>query len=215
MRMTTDYEGFGEVHGLREWARRLDVNKDKLRYWLVSRKSSIEEFAAKHNIEYNTLIGDERNRVQLKAQVDERAAKSIINIPEANKGLNSGKRKTQAVELIKQLFNRSDYDTEKLILAMDVQPEKRRIIIIYNNEYMGWHHIDLGGLYMTSGEAINLLEYGVPNPRIYRDPDKGWGVHPETKVRLIDKLNEHIAEVRAEEVKLKAEAEETDLDWMG
>lgn len=153
-----DYKGFGEIHGLREWARLLEVNKDTLRYWLTTKGKTIEEFAEMNGITYEPQkVDDGRSRVN---------------------------RMTQAKELLEQLFDRSGYDVESL--SVDVAPGKRIMQVFYDGEKVGSYNLDSGGLnFMDGVSGINLLNYPVPNPKIHRGAE-GWDVHHDTKVKLID-----------------------------
>lgn len=153
-----NYEGFGETHGLREWARLLDVNKDTLRYWLVTKKATVEEFADKNGIKYT-------------AKVDE--------------GRTSVNRMAQAEELLKQLFIRSGYDAS--LLTLQANPGNRKIIVYYEGAKVGEYNLDKGALNMAE-EGVNLIMYPVDDPKIYRDPEEGWGLHPDTRRALADRL---------------------------
>lgn len=174
MAKAINYTGFGEVHGLREWARLLDVNKDTLRYWLTTKKVTIEEFAEKNGIKYAPTIDEGRTRTN---------------------------RLAQAEELLNHLFARSGYNTE--LLTCETLSGKRTQRVIYDGEIVGIYNIDTGSLKFKDGydEGVNLIDYPVPEPKIYRYPARTvdglhgaehrpaqWGVHPTTKTELVSAI---------------------------
>lgn len=173
MTNTKNYKGFGEVHGLREWARLLDVNKDTLRYWLTTKGLSVEEFAKKNGIEYQPTFDEGRTKVN---------------------------RAAQAEELLEQLFTRSGLDPE--LLEKKPVPGKRAIKVYYDGQMVGSYNIDTGALlFANSQEGINLIEYPIDDPKIafypsttgkesdprLEHPDT-WGPHPETRRRVVESI---------------------------
>lgn len=159
MSKAKSYKGFGETHGLREWARLLDVNKDTLRYWLTTKGKNIEEFAEMNGVQYQPKIDEGRTRVN---------------------------RIAQAEELLEQLFARSGYDTE--LLATTLTPGKRIFTVFYDGEHVGAYNLDTGALTFTDGvSGIGLIKYPVPDPKLFRYPH-GWEAHPETKRRLFESI---------------------------
>lgn len=162
MAKAKSYIGFGEAHGLREWARLLDVNKDTLRYWLTTKKLTIEDFAKQNGIVYSAPDDTGRYRVN---------------------------RKAQAEVLIYQLFERSGYDPEKV--TNETTPGSRIHKIYYESDWVGDYNIDTGALKFSDGvEGINLINFPVPQPKIFLHPE-GWGVHPQTRAAIVDRILKH------------------------
>lgn len=179
MAKAVNYKGFGEVHGLREWARLLDVNKDTLRYWLTTKGLTVEEFAEQNGIAYQADLDDGRGRVN---------------------------RVAQAEALLNELFDRSGYDVD--LLELEFIASKRCMRVRFDEGLVGDYNIDKGSLIFAQGfdEGVNLLDYPVADPKIYffanREEPKvekgqtageyacttlrasGWGLHPETKAKL-------------------------------
>lgn len=179
MAKAVSYKGFGEVHGLREWARLLDVNKDTLRYWLATKGLTVEEFAKQNGIAYQADLDDSRGRVN---------------------------RVAQAEALLNDLFDRSGYDVD--LLDLEFISSKRCMRVRFNGDLVGDYNIDKGSLIFAQGfdEGVNLLDYPVADPKIYFFTDReeskvekgqtageyacttlrasGWGLHPETKAKL-------------------------------
>lgn len=154
-----NYTGFGETHGLREWARLLDVNKDTLRYWLVTKGATIEEFAEKNNIKYETQLDEGRTRIN---------------------------RMAQAEMLLTDLFDRSGYDPEEM--EAKLIPGTRRLRVFYCGGQVGAYNLDTGAMSLNlPEEGVNLIDYPVPDPKIFRYPE-GWGVHPETRRALVNRI---------------------------
>lgn len=154
-----NYTGFGETHGLREWARLLDVNKDTLRYWLVTKGASIEEFAEKNNITYTTQLDEGRTRIN---------------------------RMAQAVALLADLFDRSGYDSGQV--EAKLIPGTRKLKVLYRGYVVGTYHLDTGALSLEiPDEGINLQEFCVPDPKIIKYPE-GWGMHPDTRVAVVNAI---------------------------
>ena len=158
MAKAINYTGFGETHGLREWARLLDVNKDTLRYWLAVKGLTVEEFAKKNGIRYTPRLDEGRTRVN---------------------------RMAQAEALLADLFDRSGYDPEGVEAKM--APGTRRLLISYYGSFVGSYQLDSGAMKMQiPDESINLINYPL-YPKIYRYPE-GWGAHPNTRSELVQHL---------------------------
>lgn len=159
MAKAKNYEGFGEVHGLREWARLLDVNKDTLRYWLVSKEVTVEEFARVNKIKYKAGTVDS--------------------------GRINENRVVQAEALLRDLFERSGYNPDKI--ETDRQPGANELEVRYMGRWVGLYylyHQRQGVLAFKDGRGINLLDYPVNNPMIFRDTSGDWDIHPDTKMEL-------------------------------
>ena len=155
--MSKNYKGFGEVHGLREWARLLDVNKDTLRYQLVTKGLSVEQFAEKKGIEYQPKMDEGRQRVN---------------------------RLAQAELLIRGLFERSGYVPE--VVTMEYNSALRRLRVLYIDEVVGVYHLDTGALELSGQESIGLINYPVESPKIAFYPKSGWGAHPDTRRAIVE-----------------------------
>ena len=154
------YRGFGEVHGLREWARLLNVNKDTLRYQLTEKKLTIEDFAEKKGIAYKPQLDEGRQRVN---------------------------RMAQAEELILALFDRSGYEPE--VVKMERIPGLRELRVFWADVLVGVYRLDTGAIILApSGEGINLIDFPVAAPRIIMRPNKAWEAHPETRKALVDRI---------------------------
>lgn len=153
------YEGFGEMHGLREWARLLDVNKDTLRYWLTTKGKTLEEFVQKNKLKYKTSETKP-------ARVNE-------------------DRVAQAEELLTDLFIRSRYN--HLRLEITRSPGAKELEVRYAGHWVGLYHLyhqKQGILEFTEDRGIDLLHYPVENPEIIWSQSGGWDVHPDTKRKL-------------------------------
>lgn len=154
-----NYKGFGEIHGLREWARLLEVNKDTLRYWLTTKGETVEGFAEKNGIQYRPKIDEGRTRTN---------------------------RLAQAEELLRQLFERSGYDPD--LMFLELTAGKRVGEVFYEGERVGVYNLDTGSLLFSDGTSgVGLLKYSVPDPQIERGVS-GWDVAGETKGRIVDQL---------------------------
>ena len=160
--MAKNYTAFGETHGLREWARVLNVNKDTLRYWLTTKGLTLEEFVAKNGIEYTQQIDEEKMNIN---------------------------RLAQAEDVLRALFDRSGYPPE-LVKTQRIAGQ-RKLYVFYGEERVGYYVLDSGSLHMRD-EGVNLLDYPVMDPKIFRHPE-GWGVHPITREEVVKKINAQCA----------------------
>jgi len=95
------------------------------------------------------------------------------------------RRLAEIKERMEDILDASDYDPD----GVEIHPkdEKGKQCITWNGLTIGVYDYQKDALSLTDGDCLKIRHPIVPSPKIVRNEDGRWAVHPETKKAILDK----------------------------